>query len=222
MEMDEKRVVTSLRLLYALWVMVGIFGLVYVPGNLIVHDDPTLTANNITGSEWLFRAGILARLVVQLIFILNVLLLYRLLAHVNRGQAVLMVAFALVSVPMAMYSETFQLLAADSLHRPDVLIAYLDRYAAGMSIAIIFWGLWLFPLGYLVYRSALFPNWVGLFLYVGGCGYLLGSLLTFLDIEAPGLKTIGEVLSIGETVFVAWLIFAGVSRSGKIRATSRS
>ena len=97
--------------LYLAVVITGIFGLMYVPSQIIVWSDPAATISNIMEMETLFRLGIWVELVCYTVFILLPLVLYRLLAPVNQTHAVLMVVFALISVPIS-------------------FVAVLDKYAA--------------------------------------------------------------------------------------------
>ena len=87
-------------LLYLASVVTGIFSLMYVPSQIFVHGDPAATIANITGSESLFRLGIAAGTVDYVAFALLPLVLYKLLAPVNRTAALLIVVFALLSIPI--------------------------------------------------------------------------------------------------------------------------
>ena len=82
-------------------------------------------------------------------------------------------------------------------------------YANGFSIAHIFWGLWLFPLGYLVFKSGFLPRVIGILLIVAGLGYLVDFTLFFLF---PGITvTVSEFTFVGEVVLILWLLIKGVN-----------
>lgn len=49
----------------------------------------------------------------------------------------------------------------------------LHLYNDGILLATVFWGLWLFPLGLLVYRSGFIPKFLGVLLMFGCLGYLI-------------------------------------------------
>ena len=101
-DISQRKAVTVLRILYPIWFVLGLFGVMYVPSTLIASGDAAATANNIMANEMLFRLGIVGSLLVQIIQILVVLLLYKLLKPVNKNMAVLMVVFALVGIPISM------------------------------------------------------------------------------------------------------------------------
>ena len=83
--------------LYLSMVLVAPFAMLYVPGKLIVRDNPAATAENILAHETLFRLSIFGDLIGHVIFICLGVALYRLLSSVNKTWATLMVAFVLVS-----------------------------------------------------------------------------------------------------------------------------
>jgi len=207
--------------LYLILVPLGIFGILYVPATLIVPGDAATTASNIMANELLFRLSIVSALVVQLVNIFVVLLLYRLLKPVNKNMALLMVIFLLVAVPIAMLNELNQsavlllLSGADYLKvfTADQLQAlvplFLDLHEHGINIASIFWGLWLFPMGYLVFKSGFLPRILGVLLMIGCFGYLIESFAPFLlpsyEVEIALFTFWGEVL------LPLWLLIKGVN-----------
>jgi hypothetical protein len=90
--------------LYLLVAVFGAFIMVYVSPTLVVPGDSATTVNNIMASESLFRIGFVSGLICQTVHILLVLFLYKLLKPVNKNHALLMVIFALVGVPIAMFN----------------------------------------------------------------------------------------------------------------------
>ncbi len=207
--------------LYLLLVPLAIFGLQYVPSIIMVPGDSAATANNIIASETLFRSGIVSALIVQMIHIFLVLFLYKLLKPVNKNHAVFMVIFALVGIPIAMLSELNQFAALLLLSGADYLTVFtadqlqalvplfLDLCEYGLVIAWIFWGLWLFPMGYLVFKSGYIPRILGILLMIGCFGYLIDFVTfgLFPNFDA----TISQFTFIGEVLFPLWLLIKGVN-----------
>ncbi|MCF6361586.1 MAG: DUF4386 domain-containing protein [Cyclobacteriaceae bacterium] len=208
-ELSKQTTVTILRALYPIWMATGIFSLIYVPSTLIIRSDATTTAANIIANEFLFRAGIAGSLITQLIYIIVVLLLYRLFETVNKNQSILMVVLALVAVPIAMLNILNDLGALLQVSNPVQMMLFIELSKQGTLIAQIFWGLWLFPLGYLIYQSRYFPKVIGIVVIIGGFGYILLSFIAILFPNSTTLLSIFDVMTIGEVVFIAWLIFLG-------------
>jgi len=208
-------------LLYLALAVLSAFGLVYVPSMLIVPGDAAATANNIVTSESLFRLGFMSNLIAFTVNIFVALLLYKLLKPVNKSMASLMVILILIGLAIGMLNELNPFAALLLLGSADHLTAFtadqlqalaslfLDIYQPGFSIAHIFWGLWLFPLGYLVFKSGFLPKVIGVLLIIAGLGYLVDFTLFFLfpDITV----TVSEFTFVGEVLLILWLLIKGVN-----------
>jgi len=209
-------------LLYLVLALTGAFSLLYVPSTLVVFGDAAATAENISSSELLFRAGILSGLVSSIIFVLLVLVLYRLFSEINRNLAVVMVTLVVISVATGFVNTINQLGALIALSGADFLsvfdepeldaLAYLfiRLHSHGIQIIQVFWGLWLFPFGLLVYRSRFIPKVLGVLLIVAGVGYLLGTI-TFLVLPQyqSAFSTPITILEMGELPIILWLLIVG-------------
>jgi len=195
------------------------FGILYVPSVLLVPGDAATTSRNIMASEWLFRSGTVSHLIGQIIFIFLVLALYRLLKPVNKDHAVLMVVLALLGIPIAFLNEVNHLAALRLISSADdggftstqlqsQAMLFLDMRQSGILVAQVFWGLWLLPLGVLIFRSGFLPKLLGILLVIGGAGYLIDSGTQLLF---PGLATISQFTFVGELLFPLWLLIKGVN-----------
>ena len=209
--------------LYLLLALIAPIGLLYVPGQLIVSGNATATADNIRSSEWLLRIGIASELIHQTIAVFLVLALYRLFKAVNETRAKQMVILgALVSVPI-MYVNVLNEIAslvlvsgADFLtvfEKPQLdALAYLflRLHDQGITVASIFWGLWLFPFGMLVIRSRFIPRVFGVLLMIAGVAYLASSFATLvLPRYAPLVSQVALPLEVAELPIVFWLLIWG-------------
>lgn len=220
-DLSQRKAVTILRILYPIWMIVGIFSIIYVPTTLIVTEDAATTAGNILANESLFSMGIAGSLITQLIQIAAVLVLYKLFKPVDENHASLMVIFALVGVPIAMLNTLNRIAALLLLSGDDYLkvfgadqlqalmMFFLNLNEHGVIIASFFWGLWLFPLGYLIYKSGYFPKIFGVLMTVAGFGYLIGSFTSILLSNYEAIATVLELMTVGETLFIVWLVLKG-------------
>ena len=208
-KLSPQNAVRILRILYPIWMAFGIFSIVYIPSMLLVAGNAAETASKILANEFLFRAGIVGGLVTQLIFIFTVLLLYKLFESVSKNHSLLMVVLALVSVPIAILNELNNVAALLLLNNPDQMMFFLNLHTQGVIIASIFWGLWLFPLGYLIYKSGYFPKIIGMAVIIGGLGYTLGSFSELLALFSKTILSLFEFMTFGEVVFLLWLVVRG-------------
>ena len=226
-DITQRKAVTILRILYPIWAIVGIFSIIYVPTTLIVAEDAAATAGNILANESLFSMGIVGSLITQLILIVVVLVLYKLFKPVNKNHASLMVIFALVGVPIAMLNTLNRIAALLLLNGADYLkvfgadqlqalmMFFLNLNEQGVIIASIFWGLWLFPLGYLIYKSGYFPRILGVLVTMAGFGYLIGSFTHFLLPNYEAIASVLEIMTFGEVLFMGWVVLKGAKLPSK-------
>jgi hypothetical protein len=209
-------------LLYVLTSIVGFFSMGYVPGKLIVHGNAAATANNIAASETLFRLGIAGALIGQAGFIFVALTLYDLLKGVSRRQASLMVLLIVVSIPIAFVNELSSIAAVvlvrgadflavlDKPQRDALAMLFIKLHGQGFVVAEMFWGLWLFPLGLLVYCSRFLPRFLGIWLGLAGVAWVVLSLTGVLLPEYQDkVNTYCQPAIIGEIVFMLWLLIKG-------------
>jgi hypothetical protein len=209
-------------LLYVLTSIPGAFALAYVPSKLIVEGNATATASNIASHETLFRLGIACNLISEILFMWVALALYDLLKGVNQRQASLMLGLIVVSIPIALLNELNAIAAlilvrgADFLsifekpQRDTLAMLFLNLHSHAFDITGIFWGLWLFPLGLLVYRSGFFPRILGVLLIVACFAWVVDSLTPFLWPQHEHIISRWVVwLRKGELLFMFWLLIVG-------------
>ena len=212
--------------LYVVTSIFGFFAMGYVPNKLIVDGNPTTTAHNISASETLFRLGIASELIGMAGFIFVALALYELFKGVNQRQAALMVILIVVSIPIAFLNELNSIAAlilvrgADFLsvfkrpQREALAMMFLNLHGRGFVFAELFWGLWLLPLGRLVYTSRFLPRFLGVWLALAGFAWVL---LCFTGILLPQyadkLNTYFQPAILGEIAFMLWLVIKGANPS---------
>ncbi len=187
-----------------------------VGSKLLVRGDVVATAGNLVASESSLRLAIAASLIMMIAFLFYGLLLYRLLKPVDRGHAMLMWAFVLASVPIYMLNQVNQfavfLLASDKLY--DQVKLFLELHRLGNLIAGLFFGLWLFPLGLLVFKSGFLPRILGILLMLGSPGYLILFVEAFLFPGSEGTVWTNPFLVLthaSELALMLWLLIKCVN-----------
>lgn len=215
-------------LLYLGVVLSGLFSLMYVPLQLIVWDDAAITFSNIISNETLFRLGIVISVLCYIFFLFLPLALYRLLKPVNAIHAKAMAVLAIVSVPIALANLQNNLAVLSLISGESYLKVFtseqlqaqvmfqLNQYNNGIHIVQIFWGLWLFPFGYLVYRSGFLPKFLGILLMLGCFSYLInffgGTLVN--NYSSLGFSSFIQLpASLGEIGICLWLLIMGAKET---------
>lgn len=198
--------------MYFLLIPLGILGIMYVP-TLVVDGDLTATVANFRDNEGMFKLSMLAALFIQLVNIALVLMLYRIFVSVNQNIAKMLVLLAMLGVPIALLNEVnhgaILLILHNSGISESLVMLFLGIHHYGVIIAGIFWGLWLFPMGYLVYKSNFMPKIIGIALMIGCFGYLADS---FIYILMPNFGfQFAQFMFIGEVMIAFWLLIMGVN-----------
>jgi Domain of unknown function (DUF4386) len=208
----------------------GVFYLIFIVASIIadlfghfVFADASATVNHIMAHESLFRIGVVISLFSYVLFLLAAWYLYILLKPVNKNMALLFLllnlgGFAiLVFSHVNLFSSVMLLSGADYLKvfQPDQLQAqatlFINSYKTGSTIAQIPFGVWLIPLGYLVFKSGFLPKILGILLIVDCFGLLIYVCQRFL---LPGYVVISYpclvVSFIAEVSLTLWLLIKGV------------
>ena len=208
--------------LYLMYIIITIPADVLARSPLIVFGDAATTARNIMASEWQFRIGIVGDLVSAVFFLLAAWALYALLKSVNKDFALLFLLLNLGGVAVYSINLLNQFAAVLLLSGTDYLkvfqvdqlqalaMFFLNLHKNGYWIAQIFFGAWLFPLGYLVYKSGFLPKILGIVMMIHFVGWTLTSLQFFLF---PGFTAITYVTYplgfISEFGLTLWLLIMG-------------
>lgn len=208
----------------------GLFYFMYIATSVIanmfgrfVFVDALVTVNQMNTHESLFRIGFLTSLFSYVLFLLAAWALYVLLEPVNKNMALLFLLLnlggfvILVLSHLNLFSSLLLLSGADfsQVFQPDQLqaqaILFINLYKNGSTIAQIPYGIWLFPLGYLVFKSGFLPKILGILLIADGFGLLIYIFQHFL---LPGYEVISYpflgISFIAESSLSLWLLIKGV------------
>ena len=187
--------------------------------NIIVPADAASTIENITASEGLFRVAIAALLIVTFLDILVAWALYVLLRPVNATLALLvgwlrLAAPAVFAVALANLLDVAQLVggpdgaALQPAQLQAQVMASMASFNNGWDMSLAIFGLHLLGLGYLLFRSADFPRFLGVLVVIAGVGYLAD---TFTRILIPDLAfTLSVFTFVGEALLIVWLFWRAI------------
>jgi hypothetical protein len=192
---------------------------VYVPG------DATTTADNVVKHADLVRFSFAADLVQATFAVFLVLALYRLLRHVQPAMARAMVVFVVLQVGITCLNLVHQfgalMVATQSSYTnafgakgtDATVLLLMDLQHNGYLVAQIFFGLWLFPLGLLAYRSGMFPRALGVILMVATGAYLVDTALQFMAKDVADVVSgpvLVPIVIVAEVWMMLYLLIVGV------------
>lgn len=208
---------------YLLLVLAGPLPLIYIPSKLFVHGNAAATASNIAAHEWLFRLGIVSDLFGAVILIFLTLAFYRLFKGVDQNLAVLVVIFggvmpALINFVSVVYDAAALMVVRgadflsvfDKPQRDALAMLFLRLRDHQNTAAEMLWGLWLFPLAILVYRSRFLPRFLGVWLTINGFAYVLLSFTgELLPQYYNKVFIVSQPALFAEVALMLWLVIKG-------------
>lgn len=213
--------------LYVLGGVPSVFSYLYMPGALYFPDDPAKTALHVAAAPLTFRLAIVGDVAGQVLLILLGLALYNLLEDVDRRYARAMLVLVVVAAAFE-FANVLNLFGALVAWRvvgstapftePQLnafAVGFLRLRESGLNVAQIFWGLWLFPFGVLVYRSRLFPRILGALLVAACIAYVAASVALILAPTPPRLfyHVMQGIGGFAEAAMGLWLLIVGAKRA---------
>lgn len=200
-------------------VLAAPFAELYAYPKLVISGNAARTVQNILENQALFTAVIFGYLITFICDVLAAWALYILLKPVNENISLLTAWFRLVYTVIALVAlldlvTVLRLLNTSNistLFQPDQLQAQvmlsLQVFRSHWYFGLLFFGIHLILLGYLVLRSKYIPALFGVLLVIAGLGYMLTTLKPYLF---PTINLdFAEYTFYGELLFMLWLLIKG-------------
>ncbi len=197
----------------------------FAGGRFVVAGDAVGTAANITGHESLYRLAAAANLIATSCYLAVTLLVYVLLKPVNRNVSLLGAFFSLVGCGMGAVSGLLFLAPVHLLGGAHYLsvftaeqlqaqaLAFLTLSLQANDIGLVFFGLHVLSIGYLIRRSNFLPRILGTLLVVTSVCYLTNSFANVLSLpfKAYLLPFVAAGGLLGEGALTFWFLARGVN-----------
>ncbi len=212
---------------YLSLVLFGPLTLLYIPNKLFVHGDAAATATNIAAHQLLFRVGMVADLFGSIVLIFLVFAFYRLFKDVDQQLAVWLVITGGV-MPAVLQLVNFvndagALMVAqgpaflsvfDKAQRDALVMLFVHLREHQITAAEILWGVWLFPMGALTYKSGFLPRFIGVWLIINGIAYVVLCVSRVMLPEySDKLFIYLQPALFGELVIMLWLVIKGAGQT---------
>lgn len=210
--------------LYLLIILFGLTAQIFVRDSLVDYGNAAVTAKNILASESWYRFGFVAELLMLLCDVGVTAILYIILKETNKNISLVSSTFRLISIAILSVTALSHYAALSFLSGPEYLNVFtvaqrealalftVKIHGVGYNISLLFFGVHLLFLGYLVFLSGTFPRYIGVLLSIGGVCYSANSIIWF---QFPGfVKFIYPLIlipsAIGEWIFCGYLMVKGI------------
>jgi hypothetical protein len=203
---------------YLLYFLTAMLGVLLVRG-IVVAGDAAATANNMLAHKPLYQSGFAIGLIATALYVAVTALLYGLLKPVNKSLALLAALFSVVGCAIQASGSLFQIAPLVILGGSHYLSVFTEaqlRALALMSlnldaqagyIYIVFFGLFDFVIGYLIFKSTFLPRVIGALMAIAGVGWLTFLSPSLAIHLSPYVDVIGFI---AEASLLIWLLVMGV------------
>ena len=193
------------------------FGVLFAVDGLVTPGDPARTAQDITGSETVFRLGIVSLLLAVVVDVLVAGGLYRVFRRTSSTVSMIAAWFRVAYAAAFLVAVAHLVGALRLLHAPAGpfttaqhqvrALSDLDAFTDVVAAGLVLFGAHLLLVGYLAYRSGFVPRLLAALVGVAGAGYVFDSLADVLSNgSAPAVAT---VTFVGELLLGVWLLVRG-------------
>jgi hypothetical protein len=229
LNLSAKTLARTTGFFYLLIITGGLISGMFVRGTLIDLTNAEITLNNIIQNEALFRLGFLGDLIMVLSDVMVSVLFYFLLVNVHKGLAILAAVFRLLQSSVLganlinLFKPVIMIQGAEKMSTEQLtelssdVLTQMQVFDYGYLISGVFFAINCLLMGVLLYKSADFPKFIGIMIFIAGLGYMFNSMASFL---VPSLIEISAMVMlftavIAELTFCAYLLTAGVKNKSK-------
>jgi hypothetical protein len=209
MDLSPKKVARIAGAFYLAFILFSIIA------DMIAHlgfGDATKIIQTLITNPSFFRVGFVVSLLSTFFFFMAAWSLYVLLKPIHKNLALLFLLLNLIGVAIqciGMLPLYAAILSVGNINSETYL--FVNLFKNSVIMAQLFFGTWLFPLGYLVYKSKFLPKIIGTLLILDGFGVLIWFFQAYLLPGYPQITYPGLVISaVAEFSLTLWLLFRGI------------
>lgn len=194
--------------------------------NIVVPNDAAATLENLLNNELIFMLAILSFIITIIFDVVIAWALWIILKPVNENfslfaawfRLVHAIVFAvglyhLVSIIRISYGDAnFYNLSGEQM--ASQVLLFFTQFNDTWLIGLIFFGIHLIALGYLLLRSKQAPKFIGILLIIAGIGYMVDSAAGLLLPNYANMEIVSMIIVVvpgvvAEMAFTIWLLAKG-------------
>lgn len=203
---------------YLIMAISGILGFMVFHPQLFVAGNPEKTLTNLIDLESTARVRLLFEFAIVVSQALTAVWFYKLFKNINEWAAWTLGVWGMINSIAIMISAISMASAIDiatssiqTLEEKVLLIQMTQNITANAwGIGGLFFGLWLFPMGYIVIKSKRMPVWLGRVILFGGIGYLISTIISYVGIDFQYNRILILPATIGEFWMIGYLLIFGI------------
>ncbi|WP_240042658.1 DUF4386 domain-containing protein [Maribacter aurantiacus] len=203
---------------YLMMAITGILGFMVFHSQIFVSGNPEQTLSNLVALESTARIRLLLEFAIVLSQALTAVWFFKLFKDNYEWEAWTLGIWGMVNA-IAIMISAISIASAIGIANSDMsitedkvlLIQILQHMISNAwGIGGLFFGLWLFPMGYIVIKSKRLPIWLGRVLILGGIGYLISTVIRYAGIDFSFNRFLMLPATIGEFWMIGYLLIFGI------------
>ena len=203
---------------YLILAISGILGFMVFHPQIFVSGNPEETLANLINLESTARVRLLFEFAIVVSQALTAVWFYKLFKNINEWAAWTLGVWGIINSVAIMISAISMAsaigIANSSIQTMEdkvLLIQIFQNIIANTwGVGGLFFGLWLFPMGYIVIKSKRMPIWLGRVIFLGGIGYIINTVISYIGIDFPYNRILILPATIGEFWMIGYLLMFGI------------
>jgi len=203
---------------YLIMAISGLLGFMVFHPQIFVSGNPEKTLSNLIDLEYTARVRLLLEFAIVISQALTAVWFYKLFKDINDWAAWTLGIWGMINSVAIMISAISMAsaisIANSSIQTVDDKVLSIEILqniiANAWGIGGLFFGLWLFPMGYVVIKSKRMPIWLGRTIFLGGIGYLTSTFISYAGIDLPYSRILILPATIGEFWMIGYLLIFGI------------
>lgn len=203
---------------YLIMAISGILGFMVFHPQIFVSENPEKTLTNLINLETTARVRLLFEFIILVSQALTAAWFYKLFKNINKWAAWTLGVWGMINSVAIMISAISMASAIDIAnssiqtmeHKVLFIQVFQNIIANAWGVGGLFFGLWLFPMGYIVIKSKRMPIWLGRVILLGGIGYLISTIIGYIGIDFTYNRILILPATIGEFWMIGYLLLFGI------------
>ncbi|CAM1361629.1 conserved membrane hypothetical protein [Tenacibaculum sediminilitoris] len=223
---EQKQLIKTARttgVWYLMMAISGILGFMVFHSQIFASDNPEQTLTNLIELESTARIRLFLEFAIVISQALTAVWFFKLFKENYEWEAWTLGIWGMVNA-LAIMISAISIASAIDIANSDV-IAMKDKVVLiqvcqniisnSWGIGGLFFGLWLFPMGYIVIKSKRMPIWLGRVIILGGIGYLITTVIQYTGIDFGFNSFLILPATIGEFWMIGYLLIFGIRPSNR-------